>query len=272
MRTAQSFRLTLLSVLFALLLPACATATRGSTTLFIVETTPVGAKATTTVPTKEFGKMTQAKLDRINSGKLEEPEFEYRFCEPTPCGIELPRRTEFHVLVTKEGFRPEVHKIGYMHRKEIKKETARNTAIATGVAGAAGAATVASVTASLGSIGATAGGAGVAAGAAVFAAPVVLIGGVSMGVDAASGANYDVWPNPLPLTLIEIDNAEPEWSDIEAVKADFAKMQRRNAMTVPRSPSEVRAERKRLERERRKNLDKLEGVESDKSHDNETAS
>ena len=242
------FRVLILSV-FAINLAACATATRGSTTLFIVETTPVGAKAETTVPTKEFGKMTKVRLDRIQSGKLEEPDFKYRFCEPTPCGIEMPRKKDFHVLVTKDGYTPEVHKIGYLHRKEIRNETVKNTALTAGAVGvgtgvAVGAATSSSILFSGGAA------AGTAAGI-VVAAPIVLVGGVALGVDAASGANYDVWPNPLPLELKEIDKADPEWRDVDAVKADFAKMQYREAMSVPLTARESKNKRKQELHDRR---------------------
>jgi len=256
-RKIRIFVLTILMMQLA----ACATATRGSTTLFIVETTPVGAKAETTVPTKEFGKMTKVRLERIKSGKLEEPEFEYRFCEPTPCGIEMPRKTEFHVLVTKDGYTPEVHQIGYKHRKEIRNETVKNTALTAGAVGvgtgvAVGAATSSSVLFSGGAA------AGTAAGI-VIAAPIVLVGGVALGVDAASGANYDIWPNPLPLDLQEIDKADTEWRDVDAVKADFAKMQHREAMSVPLTRRESRNKRKQELHDRRvrERVEKAENAE-----------
>ncbi|NNC38028.1 MAG: hypothetical protein EX271_07125 [Acidimicrobiales bacterium] len=246
-------------IFLAVNLSACATATRGSTTMFIVETTPVGAKATTTLPTKEFGEMTKVRLNRIKSGRLEEPDFEYRFCEPTPCGIEMPRKKNFHVLVTKEGYAPQVHKIGYMHRKEIKNESLKNTALVAGGAGiATGIAVGTTATSSLLFSGGAA--AGTAAGI-VVAVPIVVVGGVSIGVDAATGANYDVWPNPLPLTLDEIENADPEWQDVDAVKADFAKMQHRNAMHVPLTKRESKAEQRQLlleERQRERERKRLE--------------
>lgn len=268
MRTVQTFRLIFLALIMASLLPACATATRGSTTLFIVETTPVGAKATTTVPTKEFGMMTKVRLNRIKSGKLEVPDFKYRFCEPTPCGIELPRRQNFHVLVTKDGFEPQVHEIGYMHRKEIKKETARNTALAAGVVGVTTG--VAVGTAASSSILFTSSAAAGATAGALIAAPIILVGGLSMGVDAASGANYDVWPNPLPLTLEEQELSETD--DTEFVLDEFGKMQYHNAMTVPLTPREAKLERKRLIRERREKERRQKKLEKDKEKSIETSS
>lgn len=265
----QWFRVFILAVL-AVNLTACATATRGSTTLFIVETTPVGAKATTTVPTKEFKKMTKARLDRIEAGKMEEPDFEYRFCEPTPCGIEMPRKRNFHVMVTKEGYTPQVHEIGFMHRKEIKKESLKNTALLAGGAGIATGVAVASTTTSglLVTGGATA---GTAAGI-VVAAPIVLVGGVSMGIDAATGANYDVWPNPLPLSLEKIENADPEWRDVDAVKNDFAKMQYQNAMSVPMTPREAKAKRRQLELEKNQKETEIKAYEKAIADKAETSS
>ena len=263
------FRVAILSIV-TVNLADCATATRGSTTLFIVETAPLGSKATTTVPTKEFGKMTRVKLDRIKSGKLEEPNFKYRFCEPTPCGIEMPRKRNFHVLVAKDGYTPQVHEIGYMHRKQIKKETMRNTALA---AGAVGIGTGVAISASAGSsilFGSSAA-VGTAAGI-VVATPSVLVGGVSLGVDAATGANYDVWPNPLPLTLQTVDNADPEWADVEAVKVDFGKMQNRNAMKSPSTKREERIERKRLLADKRREARRQKTLAKDKQKKPETTS
>ena len=62
-----------------LMLSACATITRGTTEAFVVETTPSGAKVTTSL-----GLM----------------------CEPTPCAIpKVSREAEFSVTIEKEGYK-----------------------------------------------------------------------------------------------------------------------------------------------------------------------
>jgi hypothetical protein len=66
---------------------------------------------------------------------MEAPLYNYRSCEPSPCGIIIPRKTEFDILITKQGFAPQIHTIGFKHRKEIARETAKNTALAASTAG-----------------------------------------------------------------------------------------------------------------------------------------
>jgi hypothetical protein len=68
-----------LAALSALPLCACATLTRGTTEAFSVQTTPGGAKVTTSL-----GMM----------------------CEPTPCVIpKVSREAEFQVTITKPGYK-----------------------------------------------------------------------------------------------------------------------------------------------------------------------
>jgi hypothetical protein len=68
-----------LSVLaLAAALGACATVTRGSTTKFVVESTPPDARA------------------RTSSGFT---------CESTPCTIRMPRKDAFTVTISKPGFK-----------------------------------------------------------------------------------------------------------------------------------------------------------------------
>jgi hypothetical protein len=248
MRFEKPLRLIFLTSLMGTVLPACATATRGSTTMFTVETTPIGAKATTTVPMAPFKPLTKHQLKLIKRGDKPEPIVDYRYCEPTPCGIEVPRKTNFHVLVEKEGYEPQVHEIGYLHRKKIKKETIRNTAAAATVGGATIAGVAASTTTSTVflSSGAVAGMAAIA-----VVTPIVLVGGVSMSIDASTGANYDPWPNPLPLVLAAHENPDAYVKELEKLKAKFTKMQRDKKLEVIPSGMEAKKIRKRQMYERR---------------------
>jgi hypothetical protein len=62
----------------AVSLSACATVTRGTNTAWVVETTPAGASVQTT---NGFS------------------------CPQTPCTFKMPRKSEFGVTITKEGYK-----------------------------------------------------------------------------------------------------------------------------------------------------------------------
>lgn len=61
-------------------LTACATASRGTTEPWQVNTSPPGASVQT------------------SNG---------RYCSPTPCAIKMPRKAEFTATVTLDGYQPE---------------------------------------------------------------------------------------------------------------------------------------------------------------------
>lgn len=63
---------------------ACASVTRGTTDVFVVETTPTGAQVRTT---NQFA------------------------CDSTPCSFKMPRKSEFQVTVSKEGYVTTTHSI-----------------------------------------------------------------------------------------------------------------------------------------------------------------
>ena len=65
------------AVLLALGLGGCATVTRGTTTDFSVNSTPPGAGAKTSTGFS---------------------------CEPTPCSMKMPRKTDFDVTLAKAGY------------------------------------------------------------------------------------------------------------------------------------------------------------------------
>ena len=72
-------RVVLLALPLLMLLPACATITRGSNTAMKIETSPSGARVST------------------SNGFI---------CESTPCTFQMSRKSEFRVTITKEGFKP----------------------------------------------------------------------------------------------------------------------------------------------------------------------
>lgn len=71
-------KLALLTLPLLLLLPACATVTRGKTTTWSVESTPSGAAV------------------RTSNGYT---------CEATPCTFTIARKNGFGVTLTKEGYK-----------------------------------------------------------------------------------------------------------------------------------------------------------------------
>jgi len=181
----------------ALALTACATASRGGTTMFAVETIPEGAAVTTDL------ELPQRKIEKDEQGNVTA---RYYGCQPTPCGFELPRRSDFNVLIAKPGHQPSTHAV-YKDRNRKQAKTNEKAAVGTVAAG----------TATLGAVAATSTHAGsfavisspALAGASVgviYGIPVV---GVFTGVDLASGALIDLNPNPLNVELIpEIDPEE----------------------------------------------------------------
>ena len=189
---------TIIALFLMLQLSACATATRGSTTFLVVNSVPSGAKVMTSKETPESSKIeTNTRKAALQTANESELKFEYLGCEPTPCGIEVPHKSKFEILVTKEGHEPQLFFIDRIHRKDVAKNNSNKAAVSTGVAAGAGAAT-AIVT------GASIGGASIAAPLAIMAAlPVAIVGGTSIIVDSASGANFDLTPTLLMLLLLQ---------------------------------------------------------------------
>ena len=90
-------KLVLLTLPILMLLPACATVTRGKTTTWSVESTPPGAAV------------------RTSNGFT---------CEATPCSFTIARKNGFGVTLTKAGFKP------YNGQIEAKVKAAGGTAMA----------------------------------------------------------------------------------------------------------------------------------------------
>ena len=66
------------SAIMMLNLGGCATVTRGTTTAMVINTTPTGARVST------------------SNGFI---------CESTPCRFDMSRKAEFRVSITKEGYK-----------------------------------------------------------------------------------------------------------------------------------------------------------------------
>lgn len=158
----------------ALCLGACATATRGMHEVLRIESVPAGATAISDVP--------------LPSGRAEQvPGGRFYACAPTPCGIDLPRRSDPVVTVSLAGHQPIAFKVVSSHETP-------NVAVPTGA-----------IVAGLPP------GSHVRAGAPSVLKRIPVKGGsimtglMTMGagtvVDAASGAYLSLAPNPVTVTL-----------------------------------------------------------------------
>jgi len=188
---------TLLWVLFGapLALSACATATRTANTDFIINTIPAGASVTTDLQIAKT----------VGNSPL------YYGCAPTPCVINLPRRSDFNILVSRKRYQP----FTYAITKERNKEAAKKNTNANVIAGASGATAY------------VVGGSAFASpslfslvpatvpisAAAIMAVPVI---GIASGIDLASGAMIDLYPNPLNIVFTPEETPEQTAELIQA--------------------------------------------------------
>ena len=216
----------LLGSCLLLLLGGCATATRGSQTYFVVETLPVGA---------------QVHTDKQQpSGTATD----FYGCAATPCKISMSRRSQFNVMITKDGYAPFFYVVQKRQHKELKKDKEAREAfrldtngdIMSGeelsqnagliwpllttrlLAAATGTALGAWYTGEIVSFMA-AGGAVTAPGAVILAGPALMTG---YGIDLTSGALIDLTPNPMIVKLAPEDSAD------EAQRLKSAFMDSRN--------------------------------------------
>ena len=81
--------------LIGLILSGCATVNRGATDYFRIDTVPQGAKATTSLETSASLKAREKNKDILPV---------YKGCDPTPCSIPLPRRSEFIITLEQDGY------------------------------------------------------------------------------------------------------------------------------------------------------------------------
>jgi len=185
-------------LIFVLALPSCATVNKGVSDFFRIDSVPQGAVATTSIETEA-----SIKARRKN------PELarQYIGCSPTPCAIKLNRRQKFIIKLE--------------HTATTAGTAAAGAVIGAGIAtslsaiGSTIVATTFSGSATIGTFGlipietslAVANSVFVptttsASSAAVAAIPPALaVTGGMLLVDAASGANLNLYPNPVVLEL-----------------------------------------------------------------------
>ena len=227
--------------LIGLILSGCATVNRGATDYFRIDTVPQGAKATTSLETSASLKAREKNKDILPV---------YKGCDPTPCSIPLPRRSEFIITLEQDGY--ETAEMYITNSSNSGSFTANMAATTITSAGAttATAAVIAPITtgilaASSGIVGGAVGGSaslvtfglipaqsaistGISVGVAnapvattssVLSAaipPALMVTGGMLLTDVATGANVNIFPNPVVLQLapkgspIKVDpNVEP---------------------------------------------------------------
>ena len=217
-------KLALITLFSAAVLPACATVNKGTSDFFRIDSVPQGAIATTTIETDESVKA------RRKNPQLEP---EYIGCSPTPCAIKLNRRQKFVIKLEHGDFQTaEMFITNSRNSASFTANMATTTATTAGTmaAGAAVGAGVATAlagvtsgvlaattagTATLGTLGlipletslAVAQSAFVAptysasSAAAASIPPALIVTGGMLLFDAASGANINLYPNPVVLEL-----------------------------------------------------------------------
>ena len=212
--------------LAGLILSGCATVNRGATDYFRIDTVPQGAKATTSIETSASLKA-RAKNNDIPPV--------YKGCDPTPCSIALPRRSEFIITLEQAGYENAEMYITNSSSSGSFTANMAATTVTTAGATAVAAGTIATVTTGVlavssavvgGSIGASASVAtfglipaqtaistGISAGlssapvattSSVLSAaipPALLVTGGLLLTDVATGANVNLFPNPVVLQL-----------------------------------------------------------------------
>jgi len=175
----------LLLVVIGFFLTGCATVARGSHDKMAISTEPSGAVVTTDKETIASQKARKKNPDLMA---------EYYGCAATPCEFEVPRKSEFIMMIEKTAY--ETVEIGIDHG--IHKES-----LNANLAGSAGAGVAMGVGmgVAVGSIATVGSGTAVAAGATAAAAVALPLVLTSVIVDSSSGAIYNLRPNPIVLVL-----------------------------------------------------------------------
>ena len=236
--------------LLAIITTGCATVNRGATDYFRIDTVPQGAKATTTIETRDSIRARQ---------KNPKTSPQYHACEPTPCAIALSRRSEFIVKLEYDGYQPTELFItnggssaSYSANAAAAIATTTGT-VAVGAPMAAGLATtlsslsIATVNASL-AAGANISTLGLVSFESAFAVtnsafvatptttssvvssavpPALAVTGAMLLTDMATGANLNLYPNPVVIglapegVLAKKDPNVDGFKNLLAAKTDF---------------------------------------------------
>ena len=186
----MSLRL-LLILVCAANLAACATVNRGVEDYMRVDTVPQGAKVT-------VERKRNYTKDR-HTRRQKKPYIETFICEATPCAIAVPRRSKLLVTIEKLGFETSEIYIG--------SSTKRGGAIGSM---AANSVTLAGIGAGYGAFVAGFGNA-VSLGLTNYSSSAFAASGAAIGlgagagmiaIDAATGSNLNLYPNPIVLGLV----------------------------------------------------------------------
>jgi len=185
-------------------LSGCATVNRGATDYFRIDTVPQGATAVTSIETRE------SKIARKRNNELKPI---YHSCEPTPCAIGLSRHSKFIVTLTHPGYEPTELFITNSPKSAayVANTASTVTTVTSATAGSALlTATAIGITAQVsgaivGSLASVASGGLISSQAVVAGASSALaVTGTMLAIDAGTGANNNLYPNPVSLSLTPI--------------------------------------------------------------------
>jgi len=183
-------------IILTISLSACATVNRGATDHFRIDTVPQGATVTTSIKSPK-GKTRAERRESISKRNISD-NIDYIGCSPTPCAIQLPRRSEFVAKIEYPGYEPtEI----FVRTSKLKGGTTTsataNLATASG-SGFAIAGTIASFETFLTFGFQSVNSSGIAASGA---AAGLGVGAGMIAIDAVSGANLNLFPNPVVIEL-----------------------------------------------------------------------
>lgn len=190
---------TLFLTIIAIILSACSTVNRGSNDHFRIDTVPQGAKVTTSVIDDSQKKRRKKQYGRSQYNIAGLP---YHSCEPTPCAIELPRRSEFVVKVEHPEYEPtELFIRSTTMKGGTTINAAANLASASGTGLAVGGMLVAPYTAFSNLFALTSPAVNTSGIASSGAAAGFGVGVGMIAIDMATGANLNLFPNPVVIEL-----------------------------------------------------------------------
>jgi len=191
--------LNIILIIMAITLSACSTVNRGYKDHFRIDTVPQGATVTTSVIDNSQKKKRKNQYGRfVDKNAITK----YHSCEPTPCAIELPRRSEFVVTLEHPDYEPtELFIRSTTMKGGITTNATANLATASGSGLAIGGIIVAPYTALFNLFSFTSPAVNTSGIAASGAAAGLGVGVGMIAVDMATGANFNLFPNPVVIEL-----------------------------------------------------------------------
>jgi len=230
---------------------------------FRIDSGPQGATVTTSIETLK------SQADR-RRGKTKTPIYEG--CSPTPCAIQLPRRSEFIVKIKHEGYEPT--EMFVTHSSKKGSLTANMAATTTTVAGttAVGVGTYLATEAvfvgignafvtAFGGNGAVFTGTSTSTAASAAAGPALAVTGGMLLFDAASGANQNLFPNPVVLELAPIgtptrkDPLVPLYWEKATAELQVKKLCPKNDYQGSKKPTQACRDARKILRQKKRPID-----------------